>query len=227
MYNEDRIDTENSPAIRSSIQGSTVSGNVGNPVRDGLCDTSLKLLKITLKMMKDDYLKFCKKEYCTMLIIPVEAVIKEMYKNMCIQEHINKVCLGVYYKRDDCFFKTNTFNRLVQGFSHYNNEDVLKKDTSNEFSGRGSLKLADLFLKRLDMKSLFWRNKLQNFILNSDEKWMLDQYNLIKRFCIENSIVSIPTETRFFLKKINASIHHNDLMKNSARSTKDKSVNDR
>jgi hypothetical protein len=230
MHNEESIGNDNSAKIRSSIQGSTVSGNVGNPVREGLCDTSLKLLKITLKMMKDDYLKFIKNEHCTMLMIPVETIIKEMYKNMCIQEHINKVCLGVYYQKDDSFFKTTTFIRILEGFRQYDSEDVRGKDQNQDYSGRGSLKLADLFARRFDIKSLFWKNKLQNFILKSDEKWILDQYNLIKRFCIDNSIAAFPTETNFFKvreeqhkKKLNSFMPNIDLVKSSTRSSKSKS----
>jgi hypothetical protein len=47
----------------------------------------------------------------------------------------------------------------------------------------------------LELKSLFWRNKFKNFIFNSDEKWILSQYNLLKLFLFQNSIeVDSPVE---------------------------------
>jgi hypothetical protein len=184
---------------RNSVQNNSTSNNVGNPVKEGLCDTSLKLLKVTLKMFKEDYLVFIKKENCSTLLMPVEVIIKQMYKHLCIQEHINQVCLGMHYRKDRGFFKTSTFNRLVKGFSLYTQkEEKEAKSDLNLSSINQSMRRNQEYKAKIDLDLLYWRNKLQNFMLESNEKWMLDQYNLIKRFCIENSIETQPSDMHFF-----------------------------
>lgn len=168
---------------RNSIQKTNSSNNVGNPVKEGLCDTSLKMLKVTLQMFKQDYLIFIKKSAATSLLMPVEVVIKQMYKHLCIQEHINQVCLGMHYKKDRGFFKTPTFTRLVHAFTPYGSEkDDKNQSEPNTSNLNQSSRLFQDQKAKIDLHNLYWKNKLQSFMLESDEKWMLDQYNLIKRF---------------------------------------------
>jgi len=188
------MNTKGAGEKKGPVGNSNNGGKVGNPIKQGICDTTLKLLKITLKMMKEDYLHSCRKDFCFVIIVPVELVIKEMYKNLCIQEHINKVCLGIHYEKDQSFFETYKFERIVKEFSLYEeresnllNKKVDMKGIVENILQRKSRK------KQLDLRTLFWKNKLKNFILKSDEKWILDQYNQIKRFCIESSVRAYPT----------------------------------
>mmetsp|Transcript_6455 Transcript_6455/g.5545 ORF Transcript_6455/g.5545 Transcript_6455/m.5545 type:complete len:425 (+) Transcript_6455:847-2121(+) len=198
MYGEptESIVTKKEQESRNPINNTNASGNVGNPVKEGISDTSLKLLKVSLNIIKEDYLRENKKEICNVILVPVELVIKEMYKNLCIQEHINKVCLGIHYIKDKSFFETEQFERIVLGFSFYE-----EKESSTPLKQINLRKLAQEVNLRNDTKksaglrALFWRNKLKNFMIKSDEKWILDQYNQIKRFCINNSVIATPTTT--------------------------------
>ena len=67
-------------------------------------------------MAKQDYLLQKGKEDCFSLFVPVENVIKKMRYHLQIQEHINHICLGMHYTKDQSFTKTNSFRRLVEAF---------------------------------------------------------------------------------------------------------------
>lgn len=196
MYGEPMggLDTKNSKEQRNPVYKNDTSGNVGNPIKEGISLTTLKLLKMTLIIMKEDYLFLAKKEQTSVIMVPVEVVIKEMYKNLCIQEHINQVCLGIHYEKDLSFFESSRFDRIIQGFSLYEErESKVPKQNLNFKNLAKGIFMKTILKKRNDIRGLFWRNKLKNFIIKSDEKWILDQYNLIKRFCLDNSVEAVPT----------------------------------
>ena len=205
MYGEptESIMTKKDKESRNPVNQGNASGNVGNPIKQGICDITLKLLKVTLNIIKEDYAKESKKEVVNVIMVPVEFIIKEMYKNLCIQEHINKVCLGIHYTKDKSFFDTEQFDRIVEGFSYYEERESnipLKKLNLNKLA-QGIL-VKNKRKRGNDLRCLYWRNKLKNFMIKSDEKWILDQYNQIKRFCIDNSVEAVPT-ANFVNKSIN------------------------
>jgi len=196
MYGEPvgGLNTQGDNQQRNPVNQSTTGANVGNPIKEGISLTTLKLLKMTLVIMRDDYLKKSKKEHTTIIQVPVELVIKEMYKHLCIQEHINQVCLGIHYEKDLSFFDSKRFKRIVDGFSFYEEREtkIPIEHTSLKRIAKG-IHMQSMIKKKNDIRALFWRNKLKNFLIKSDEKWILDQYNQIKRFCIDNSVEAVPT----------------------------------
>ncbi|CAI2382176.1 unnamed protein product [Moneuplotes crassus] len=179
---------------KNKTQKNYSTGNVGNPIKGGMSLTTLKLLKITLLIMRDDYLKKTKKDKTTTIMVPMGCLIKEIYKHFFIQEHINQICLGVYYEKDQGFFETERYSRIVEGFKYYEAKDAkLATDKANYKNLARGIYLKPMIERKNDIRALYWRNKLKSFLMDSEEKWILDQYNQIKRFCNENAVEAVPT----------------------------------
>ena len=168
-----------------------------NPVKEGLSETTMRITNVTIMMIRDNYLRMLRRRHLGCMFLPVNVVISEVYKNLCIQEHINYICLGVSYKKDHSFINTEEFEEIVKYLGKYNTDEMPENrpKPENDMKSLIKRKLSKLTFTntsqdKLDLKSLFWRHKLQDYLLKSDEKWMLDQYNLVKRFLLQNSVDS-------------------------------------
>ena len=113
---------------------------------------------------------------------------------MYIQEHINQIWLGMHYKKKKAFFESKLFDKLIDEIKWYDDEDAkIEKKVEKTKSNKKNHLFNKLFNtesenKEIDFKNLFWRYKIQQYLYNSEQKWILDQYNLAKRFIIQNSI---------------------------------------
>ena len=109
---------------------------------------------------------------------------------MYIQEHINQVCLGMHYVKSKEFFNSKIFSKLIKEIQRCGDDEAItnadqSQDKTDHFN---KIFQTDTENKQIDFKTLYWRNKIQLFLYNSEQKWILDQYNFAKRFIIQNSI---------------------------------------
>jgi hypothetical protein len=86
-------DLKESIRIRKLIRGKSVrlkfrpvflrgTSKTINPVSAGLTDNSIRMLKATLQLIKDDFLKMTDKEQCSSLLVPTENIIKKLYAHL-------------------------------------------------------------------------------------------------------------------------------------------------
>ena len=150
-------------------------------------------------IIKQDYLKISQREGCDSLFVPTEYVIKKLYYYLSIQEHINKICLGLHYVKDESILKTVDFQRIVTEllqYGHADGEAKIEETTSGESAAQMinmTRRKPNYKINHIRIKNLYWRNKFRNFVFQSDEKWILEQYNLMKYFLILNSIEVMST----------------------------------
>lgn len=227
-----RIKDPIDPQVLNSLNFDTI---VMNPVKEGLSETTLKILKITVLMIRERHLALFKKKKIGSVFLPVNIVISEVCRNLCIQEHINHLLLGMSYQKSTEFFKSESFTEIINHFTSYNEFELKSKGQSSNYNMTRSMKRKvqqfNLFNKdKLSISKLFWRHKLQQFILKSDEKWMLDQYNIAKKFLVGNSIESnimdfsepIYNNYEFILKMKAKAIKNKEIIKSSSVSMKGK-----
>lgn len=146
-----------------------------NPIREGLSLTTMGILKITLLRILKIHLKLVNNSGMSgknKFFVPVTYLILRMRINLMIEEQLNKMLFGFTYEKKEDYFKTENFKIIVDGHKHalY---DKFEKFHQSE----------DNFVD----KEEFWRNKLKKFLIKSNEKWILDQFNLIKLFLMRNS----------------------------------------
>eukprot|EP00117_Sycon_ciliatum_P014960 scpid89297/ scgid15010/ len=88
-----------------------------NPVKEGLSDTTLQILKACLKTMRDKHNKNIEDANVTDLkhsFIPTICVLEEMRNNMMVLEQINAILFGVTYEKTNDFFETPEYSELVE-----------------------------------------------------------------------------------------------------------------
>jgi hypothetical protein len=128
-------------------------------------------------------------------LTPNCSVLEEMRTNLLVQEQINTILFGVTYEKKKDFFISEKFFNLVEGLTYSDDlEEVLigGVDESSEISQmaksptlKGDRSITENIIKD---RSDFWKQKIRGFLLKSNEKWILDQFNLCKRFLNQNSI---------------------------------------
>ena len=108
-----------------------------NPVSGGLTDNSIRMLIATLQIVKDEYLRRTGKEQCSSLLVPTENIIKKLYVHLCIQEHINRICLGIHYEKNESFCSSPTFNKLIEYLKNSGKDNDLSQATNSDSDARG------------------------------------------------------------------------------------------
>jgi hypothetical protein len=115
-----------------------------------------------------------------------------------VQEQINSVLFGVSYKKHLEFFDDEVFHVLVDHIAESDSQanilgDAYGEESASEVVDEGWLKRQKTFVDKpiADAEPnnrKFWMVKLKSFLTKSNEKWILDQFNLCKRFFLQNSI---------------------------------------
>ena len=102
--------------------------------------------------------------------------------------------MGITYVKSVEFFDSETFDLLVDYIVESEKEgnilgDVYEEEKVEEMNEECSKRQKTLVDKEIEPeKKQFWKEKLINFLTGSNEKWILDQFNLCKRFFLQNSI---------------------------------------
>lgn len=174
----------------------------GNPVKEGLSDNTLLIMKACLKVIKESHLKHIGENgsQSNMFYIPTVCVLEEMKKFLMIQEQINAVLFGISYTKREDFFQDQDFNKLVEILVYYEERDQILDIGSQKEEDLGILKHEDstqlqdsktqMVRKEItEDRKIHWENCLKKFLTKSNEKWILDQFNLCKKFLNQNSIM--------------------------------------
>lgn len=117
-----------------------------------------------------------------------------MRNNLMVQEQINSLLLGVTYKKRESFFDSPKFEKLLDCLVDEDTyDDLFDEDKSAvqsaDFEGDTAMRRQKTFAERDEENTReYWRSKLINYLTKSNEQWILDQFNLCKRFVNQNSI---------------------------------------
>jgi hypothetical protein len=105
-----------------------------------------------------------------------------------VQEQINSVLFGISYKKHLEFFDNEVFHVLVDHIAESENQanilgDAYGEESVSEIVDEGWLKRQKTFVDKpiADAEPnhrKFWMVKLKSFLTKSNEKWILDQFNL-------------------------------------------------
>ena len=181
------------------VQSFKVSSKNVNPVKEGLSDNTLKLLKACLKTLRDKHMEATGKlaqNNSDYYFLPTIWVLEEMRSILLIHEQINAILFGVTYKKSEDFFETEKCIQIVNCLTEYDSnyaiiedeeesktEVVEQVETDNMWISKTSIKKKDNESRRNS-----WESRIKGFLLKSNEKWILDQFNLCKKFLNQNSI---------------------------------------
>jgi hypothetical protein len=117
-----------------------------------------------------------------------------MRANLLVQEQINIILFGATYIKKEDFFDSEEFEHLVQGLiSDEDLEDIVMGDADESSVNHSKHHISKENERNITGNNFQdnadnWRTKLKDFLLKSNEKWLLDQFNLCKRFLNQNSI---------------------------------------
>ncbi|CAI2385480.1 unnamed protein product [Moneuplotes crassus] len=146
-----------------------------NPMKSGLSLTTMGILKITLIHILESHLKLINEAEISgksKFFVPVRYIVARMRINLMVQEHLNTILYGITYEKRDDFLKSKDFQILLDG-----EEDALyDRCTSVDDEHKDNFPSREI-----------WRMKLEDFLLRSQEQWILDQFNLVKYFLLRNS----------------------------------------
>ena len=173
-----------------------------NPVKQGLSEDTLKILigvfGVILRQLHcyidDNRLPKNKNYY-----IATSKIVKTISSNLLVFEQINAILLGPNYVKNSSYLSSKQYeaflnememfdmmnynNTSLESFKYYKNiKDLRKKTKVNE--DKTSSKGEDVPFTREKFDKY-----MRNYLLNSDENWILMQYNLCKAFLIQNSIM--------------------------------------
>lgn len=163
-----------------------------NPVKEGLSDTSLKLLKATTNIVHRQYVEQfgSAKAKLKHSYIPISVLVTKLRDHLLVQEHLNSILLGPTYRRQGDFFDEPDFETLLDEIQFYDTGAVKKKLKSKSTTIE-RLKVSESKVKDASLVTEsrgVWEEHLKDFLLDSNENWMLNQFNLLKAFVVQNSI---------------------------------------
>lgn len=117
-----------------------------------------------------------------------------MRTNLLVQEQINIILFGATYQKKEDFFYSDEFEDLVQCLTNEENLDEVIMGGGDD----SNLNISKIHITKANERNVtdnlvqdhsdHWKTKLRDFLLKSNEKWILDQFNLCKRFLNQNSI---------------------------------------
>ena len=193
-----------STSIRKDFSRISNNRDKINPVKEGLSETTLKFMKVVLGVILRqtfDYIKKNKLSNPKEVYIPTSKVVKLLNYSLCIPEQINSILLGPTYIKSEAYFKSSYHEALLdelQTYDYFNERnslsDSLKNGQSMRFAPRAGGNKVSSFSRSRSAKNLMnsrtkWDQNIRDFLLSSDEGWLLHQYNLCKTFFIHNSVV--------------------------------------
>lgn len=124
------------------------------------------------------------------------AIHSEMEQNMLVIEQIRCILFGVAYEIKEDFFESKKFRELVESLADNESfEDVLDTTTRDISFNIDKINAINHKDKKdhdesneEENRHEYWTQRIKDFLLKSNEKWLLDQFNLCKRFINQNSI---------------------------------------
>ena len=128
--------------------------------------------------------------------MPTIWVLEEMRSILLIHEQINAILFGFTYKKNEDFFLSDKYDTLIEWLAEYERKDIIVEAEDEEldlnapqeteqqlYTTKTSIKK-----KEGDSRKGIWDYRIRSFLIKSNEKWILDQFNLCKKFLNQNSI---------------------------------------
>ena len=126
--------------------------------------------------------------------LPTVWVLERLRDAMMIREQVNSILFGVTYKKNEEYFETEYYMEVVNCLTEYERKDMIvgTKDSPNDQIERpevnGIFSPRSIIRARGEERKNKWDERLRMFLIKSNEKWILDQFNLWKKFFNQNSI---------------------------------------
>ena len=169
-----------------------------NPIKEGLSDNTLKILKAWLKSVRDRHFKAVGMlDKDNFKYIPTVWVLFEMKEILMIPEQINAILFGMTYSKREGFLKSAKFEEIVDCLLEFEKKE-LKIDAEEVEDEPEEVNFLedDKEIHENDTNTFKNGNQRRDeiirevalFLTKSNEKWILDQFNLWKKFLIQNSI---------------------------------------
>lgn len=168
-----------------------------NPIKEGLAASTLKVMKACIKITRDEHFNAVgKMDKDQFKYLPTSCIIFELKEIFMIQEQINVLLYGVSYTKNEGFLKSDKFERLIESLLEFEKKAVRIDAEDEESDSEDNEELDDCVINENQSHckepKLSRRDEIANEIIlylsKSNEKWILDQYNLCKKFLITNSI---------------------------------------
>ena len=122
-------------------------------------------------------------------------MLEELRNFLIVGEQIDSILYSITYNKNNDFFSSSEFYSLVEFLSDYDKYDKISdkylSNSSSNFFSEGYLifHTSQDFKNKIDTdRKDFWETKLKKFLTKSNEQWIIDQFNLCKKFLYQNSI---------------------------------------
>ena len=133
-----------------------------NPIKEGLSDNTLKILKACLKVVKDRHFKTLgKMDKNEFKYIPTLWVLFELKEMFMITEQINTVLFGVTYTKKENFILSDKFQEIVDSILEFEKRE-LRIDAEDEESESEEENII-LFMPIIINSS--WKSAIKSFYL--------------------------------------------------------------
>ena len=139
------------------------------------------------------------------IYVPTVMVVQELLSNLYINEHFKKIWNGENLKNNDKLDETKLkllaktlANRTLWDISQ---DDVFKNKYNKDYYGTNIMtKLAGY---NYEAKYKIWFNKLKKLIFESNEHWLINQFQYCKTFMFNNSFeVDITTIPEYLVEAV-------------------------
>ena len=161
-----------------------------SPIKEGLSDNTLRIFKACLKVVKDRHFKLLgKMDKDDFKYIPTICVLFEMKEMFMITEQINRVLFGVTYVKKEAFIESQKFQDIVDWILEFEKRELrIDAEDDDESSSEEDDDSQTQQINKGTLRRIEIEQETKLYLTRSNEKWILDQYNLCKKFLIQNSI---------------------------------------
>lgn len=123
-------------------------------------------------------------------------MLQELKQYLMVGEQINAILFGVTYKKNEEFFLSDEYDRLIECLSLYDKKEVVSDSPDGDIDSNVMNSETDqIYLSKntfnrqiLNDRREYWEFRIKNFLTKSNEKWIIDQFNLCKKFLNQNSV---------------------------------------
>lgn len=92
-----------------------------NPIKEGLSDTTLLIVKACCRMLLDSHqIDIEQSKYGNEIkhsFVPTVSILEKMRENLLVQQQINTILFGESYRKSQEFFKSENYSLLVESLA--------------------------------------------------------------------------------------------------------------
>ena len=138
------------------------------------------------------------------IYVPTVMVVEELASNLYLDEHFKTIVFGMHYKNKHNFDRTKLkllaktiANRTLWDISQ---DEVFNKEYDKNHPGTNIM--TALTVSNYEAKYDTWLNKLEKLIFESNEHWLINQFQYCKIFLFKNSFELDLSEIPEYLFKV-------------------------